>query len=411
MVATFTTTGTAVKIGSVVQVSGVTVNNFTKPVIYTVYAADGTSQNYTVTVNVSPGNDKDLTSFSWGRTIGTISGNSVSIMAPVGADITHLVTKFTSTGTAVSVNGVAQQSEVTANDFTNPVTYVVTALNGTTQAYTVTATPSQGTMSTLAGSLSGPFAYPHFLAIDQRGVVYVSDYSHNEIKAIGLDGAVSVAYRSDSSNLSAPTGISLDPGTGTLWVADSAGAVSLVELPVSGGYSNQSVSLNAPMEIAQYDTDAVLIADSGSNSIIDTDGSYGSVIASGLHQPYGIAVNASKTIFIADTYSHHILQMHLANPMPSPTVFAGSASTTGSQDGTGTAASFDLPTGLAVDPAGNLWVTDMGNNTVRKITPAGVVTTIVSSDAGLDTPIGVAVDPWGEVFVCDMNNGAIKMIQ
>jgi DNA-binding beta-propeller fold protein YncE len=105
------------------------------------------------------------------------------------------------------------------------------------------------------------------------------------------------------------------------------------------------------------------------------------------------------------------------------TTLAGTAGTVGSANGTGAAASFDDPTGVAVDPAtGNVYVADKGNDTIRMITSAGVVTTLAGTAgtvgsangtgaaASFDGPQGVAVDAAGNVYVADTGNDTIRMI-
>jgi len=102
-------------------------------------------------------------------------------------------------------------------------------------------------------------------------------------------------------------------------------------------------------------------------------------------------------------------------------VLAGLAGYAGSDDGNATEARFWNPQGLAADNAGNVYVADTGNNTVRKITPAGMVTTLPqllrggdTNDAAgsiqLNSPGGVAVDGTGNIYVADSNNHCIRKI-
>src|SRR5512145_1438730 len=153
LVATFTTTGTSVKIGSTEQTSGTTPNDFSSPKTYTVTGAEGSTQDYTVTVTVATASAKEITAFSFpavtwdnnlynlnhqnGNDLGTaISGMSITAKLPYGS--TSMVATFATSGASVTVGGVPQVSGVTSNDFKNPVTYRVTAADNSWQDYTVT---------------------------------------------------------------------------------------------------------------------------------------------------------------------------------------------------------------------------------------------------------------------------------
>ena len=142
LIATFTTTGSSVTVGSTAQVSGTTANNFTSPVVYTVTAADSSSTTYTVTVTVALSSEKALTAFSLDGVVGTIneSGKTIAVTMPFDTDVTALVATFTTTGSSVTVGSTAQISGTTANNFTSPVVYTVTAADSSSTTYTVTVT-------------------------------------------------------------------------------------------------------------------------------------------------------------------------------------------------------------------------------------------------------------------------------
>ncbi len=154
LVATFTTTGVGVDVGATVQTSAVTANDFTGPVAYIVTAGDATTATYTVTVTVASATAKALTTFSFAGYTGATgvineTAKTIAVTVPNGTNVTALVATFASTGVSVKVGAAVQTSAVTANDFTGPVVYIVTAGDATTATYTVTVTVASATAKAL----------------------------------------------------------------------------------------------------------------------------------------------------------------------------------------------------------------------------------------------------------------------
>jgi len=179
MVATFTTTGSSVKISGVTQNSGAAptndfTNSVTTPLVYTVTAANGTTATYNVSVTVALSSSKAITSFSLAGVSGVPASTATAITgsaSPFGilvtmpngtTDLTALVATFTTTGNIVKIGSapaVTQQSGITQNDFSAasgvapvPVAYRVIAVDGSTATYNVTvnvATTANPTAPTL----------------------------------------------------------------------------------------------------------------------------------------------------------------------------------------------------------------------------------------------------------------------
>ncbi|MGB5218448.1 MAG: hypothetical protein WBN66_09115 [Smithella sp.] len=160
MVATFTTTGEKVEVGSTNQVSGTTINNFSSPVAYKVIAENGSSVTYTVTVVVATSSAKAITEFSIGSNVGTINETAKTIAVNVlwGKDLSALIPTFSTTGANVKVDSMVQISGETSNNFALPVVYTVTAADASTQNYTVTVTANLGGSWTQKADFGGAVA-------------------------------------------------------------------------------------------------------------------------------------------------------------------------------------------------------------------------------------------------------------
>jgi hypothetical protein len=161
LVATFNTTGVSVKVGAAVQTSATTANSFTSPVAYTVTAGDASTAVYTVTVTVASATAKAMTAFSfagYSGATGTINegAKTIAVTVPFGTDVTTLVATFATTGASVKVGAAVQTSATTANNYTSPVAYIVTAGNATTATYIVTVTIATSSAKAItAYSLAG----------------------------------------------------------------------------------------------------------------------------------------------------------------------------------------------------------------------------------------------------------------
>ena len=190
----------------------------------------------------------------------------------------------------------------------------------------------------------------------------------------------------------------------------------------SGATNGQAsaATFNDPCGLFVDATGNVYVADTGNHLIrkIDASGNVTTLApATPFNSPNGLTLDASGNVYIADSGSSRILKMDTNGNV---TVLAG-ASSSGSTNGQGTAASFNFPTGLAVDASGNVFVADMSNNLIRKIDPSGNVTTFAGSGtqgsanglgtaASFKSPRGLALDASGNLYVADSGNNLIRKI-
>jgi sugar lactone lactonase YvrE len=261
---------------------------------------------------------------------------------------------------------------------------------------------ADGTVTTFAGAMyegsavDGPigsarFSAPIGLARDDQGNFFVSDLnSLRKISAGGLvttlagrlAGSPSVDGTGGLARFDRPRGVAVDGG-GNLFVSD-----------------NQNCTIRKITARGVVTTVAGL---AGSRGFVDGTGSAARFLG-----PGALAVDRSGTLFVTDAHS-----IRRITPDGRVTTLAGASGDAGSTDGTGSAARFFGPAGLAVDGSGNLWVADDGNSTIRKISPSGEVTTFagaagrsdsrdgVGGAARFSRPMGVAIDRDGNLIVAD----------
>ncbi|MBL9201349.1 MAG: immunoglobulin domain-containing protein [Opitutaceae bacterium] len=204
-------------------------------------------------------------------------------------------------------------------------------------------------------------------------------------------------------------------------------SATLTVVAVSSGMSGDQFRLNATNAGGSVQsTPALLTVNLGTtiSTFAGVGGQGGSVDGTGalarFSSPSSIVIDSSGNFYIADTGSHVIRKMTAAGAV---TTIAGLAGVPGSVDGPVATARFNAPAGIAIDPAGNIYVADSFNHTIRTISPSGVVATLagspgisspasdgVGSLARFNVPTGVAVDSVGTVYVADSFNHAIRRI-
>jgi sugar lactone lactonase YvrE len=320
---------------------------------------------------------------------------------------------------------------------------------------TLAGTGSAGHVDGAAGSAS--FNTPMGVAVDASGNVYVADTGNATIRRLssgvvstlaGTAGSTgSVDGTGAAARFAEPTGLAV-AGT-TLFVADTlnqvirtvnaAGLVTTVA-GTAGSFGDSNAlgilaSFYNPMGLALDASSNLYVADSLNNlvrtmtpqtAVTNYAGVAGAPtwldgtgVAVRFNNPTGIAISETNTIYVADASNNVIRQLSAAGVS---STLAGTAMVVGSHDGTGPAASFNQPCDLAVNGAGDLIVLDAGNQTVREITAAGVVTTLAgvpgttgflngtAATATFNHPSALALDQLGNIYVADTGNGAIREI-
>lgn len=242
------------------------------------------------------------------------------------------------------------------------------------------------------------------IAIDAAGQMYATNLYANTVTKVAPDGTATLlagsSYASGSDDgagsqarFGGPYGIAAD-SRGNLYVTDTNYA-TLRKITPAGIVS----------------TLAGLAGNRGSAN--------GTGSAARFNAPQGIAVDAQDNLYVADTNNSVIRKI---TPAGVVTTLAGSPGVLGATDGTGSAARFNFPSDLAIDANGNVFVTDTRNHTLRKVTPAGVVTTLAgaagsSGDfdgsgtaARFSSPQGIAIDRNGALLVNDVGNYTIRKV-
>lgn len=319
-----------------------------------------------------------------------ISAQPVSQSANLGATVMFSVTATSANpigyqwqlnGTAIgqATNSSLTLSDVTAAQAGTYTVYVYDSVGG------VTSDPATLTLS------GGPVITSNLAEMGYAQTIpfYYAITASNSPTSFGATGL--------------PQGLSVDPQTGVISGIPAAVGVYQITIVASNASGSGSATLVLTVNPPPYCFSALSTAPSGAFSDLS-----------------GIASGGPDLFYMADTGNNTIYAYKPSTL--TATVFAGTTGVAGTSDGTGTAAKFNMPQGLAVDSAGNVYVADTANSTIRKISSAGVVTTLAGapgepgavdgtgSAAHFNYPRSVAVDASGNVYVADSGNYTIRTI-
>ena len=278
---------------------------------------------------------------------------------------------------------------------------------------------STGTITTIAGTGEfgfsgdgGPAAaarldFPYGVAVDSAGNVYIADTGNQRIRKIDSTGTITTIAGSGEFGFSGdggpaveaefrnPYGVAVD-SAGNLYIADT---------------SNR--------RIRKIDSTGTITTIAGTGEY-GFSGDGGPAVEAELSQPRGVAVDSAGNVYIADVNDHRI---HKIDSTGTITTIAGTGFGFGGDGGPAAEAEFRRPDGVAVDSAGNLYIADSSDHRIRKVDSTGTITTIAgtgeygfSGDSGpaiqaqLKYPDDVAVDSAGNVYIADSGDHSIRKV-
>ncbi|RYY27223.1 MAG: T9SS type B sorting domain-containing protein, partial [Chitinophagaceae bacterium] len=253
---------------------------------------------------------------------------------------------------------------------------------------------------------------PTGIAVDKNGIIYIADGNNHRIRKIDASGIITTIAGTGTA------GYSGDGGPAINAKLNLEGAVDLA-LDSKG---NLYISQPELFIIRRIDASGLITTVIG-NGTKGYSGDNGNARSAQLSLPNGMAIDKNDNIYVADPGSNTVRKI---TPAGIITTFAGSPGNGYSGDGgPATAAKFQIgsPTGLALDDCGNMYVADYSNHVIRKINPAGIISTVAGNNVGSVTgnggpaisasiwfPANVAVDPSNNLYIPDAFNNTIRKV-
>lgn len=283
------------------------------------------------------------------------------------------------------------------------------------------------TMSTYAGTGAASYSgdggaatlatlrLPNGVATDAAGNVYVCDNANYRIRKITTAGVISTIAGTGAVGYSAAH-------EGVLATTAFVSATGGIEVDAAGNIYFADLGNNT---IRKISTSGIITTVAGTPTVAGYSGDGGAATAAKLNAPYDVAVDAAGNLYIADQNNHCIRKVTTAGVIS--TICGNGLIGLGAAGDGGPAISAKLqyPHSVEVDAAGNIYISDYGNNRIRKINTAGTINTIVGAvglpygytgDGGPATaariyyPEGLDVDNAGNLYFCDWTNHAIRKV-
>ena len=257
---------------------------------------------------------------------------------------------------------------------------------------------------------SASLSFPQGLAMDKNGNIYVADASHHRIRKITRSGVITTIAGTGSG----AGGFTGDGGPATATKLNSPACIAL------DTFGNVYISDMGNHRIRKIDTSGIISTIAGTGTpVFSGDG--GPATAAQIGYPFGLAFDAAGNLFVAASYNNRIRKI---TPSGIISTVAGTGAASYSGDGgPATSATFNQPINVAIDASGNLLIADYLNNRIRRVTPSGIISTIVgtgvsgfSGDGGPATAakiwnaFGIAFDIYGNMYLSDAGNNRIRKV-
>ena len=324
---------------------------------------------------------------------------------------------------------------------------------------TVAGNGTNGSTGDGGAATSGQIAGSYGVAVDTAGDLFIAEFYGNKIRKvvggiIGTEGGNGVTFSGDNgpatnAQLASVLGVAAD-GLGDVFIADNAAVREIAATGIITTVAGNGTCCGSASGVAANATavspEGVALDGSGNIFIPDffnvvrkvsTNGTITTVAGNGTsgysgdgssatgaelgNPPGGLAVDGAGNIFISDTSNNRIRKVSATGTIT--TVAGNGTAGFGGDGGLATAAQLSGPQAVAIDGSGNLYIADSGNNRIRKVSAAGVIMTFAGNGTGgfsgdgglavsaqLQVPLGVAVDSAGNVFIADTVNSRVREV-